>query len=147
MDDETMKTENRIQLLRGSFWIAAILDGIYALNISLVWLIDGYSGFDPMRMIRFTSGVESRYAWGMVFAIMISWTVLMIWADRKPLERKDTIMLTAFPLLTVLLVDTIFVIAVGLVTLVDILAIQLVYIFLIILFTTSYYLTKNLEQR
>jgi hypothetical protein len=141
-----MKDANSVKLLRVSFWIAAILDGVYSLNISLVWLIDGFSGFDPIRMIRFTSGLESRYAWGMVFALMISWTILMIWADRRPLERKDTIMLTAFPLVTVLLIDTLFAIAVGLVTLIDILAIQLVYIFLIALFTSSYYLTRNNEQ-
>ncbi|MHA1906659.1 MAG: hypothetical protein ACW98Y_05155 [Candidatus Thorarchaeota archaeon] len=141
-----MKTENRILVLRAGYWIGAILDGIYSINVLLVWLIDGYSGFDPIRLLRFTEGLPSRYAWGMVFAFMISWTILLIWADRKPVERRDVILLTAFPLVSILLADTFFAIAANLVGWGDILAIQLVYIFLIVIFAVGYLLTRRLEN-
>jgi hypothetical protein len=140
-----MRTENRVLMLRTSFWVGAILDGIYAINMSLVWLLDEYSGFDPIRLMRFTRGVESRYAWGFACSLVISWTLLLIWADRKPVERKEIIMLTAFPLVSGLLFDTFFAIAVNLASWADVLLIQVVYIFLIVLFTSSYLLTRTLE--
>ena len=59
-----METKNKILVLRISFWIGAILDGLYAINMSLVWLIDSYSGLDPLKLLRFTNGLESRYVWG-----------------------------------------------------------------------------------
>ena len=141
-----MKTENRVLLLRASFWIAAILDAIYALNAGLVWLIDDYAGFDPIRLLRFTEGMESRYAWGLTCVLISSWTLLLIWADRAPIERKAVGLLTAFPLVSGLLIDTVFAVSVGLVSWVDILAVQLVYISLIVLLTSSYFLTRALGK-
>jgi len=34
----------------------------------------------------------------------LGWTLLLIWADRKPLERKGIMLLTAFPIITGILV-------------------------------------------
>ena len=140
-----MKTESKVLMLRASYWIGAILDAIYAFNMSLVWLIDGYSGFDPMRLIRFTEGLESRYAWGMACVLMASWTILLIWADRKPVERKGVVMLTALPLVAGLLIDTLFATIMNLVPWVDMLPLQLSYIFLILLFIFSYLLAKTIQ--
>ncbi|MHA1988270.1 MAG: hypothetical protein ACW98D_16665 [Promethearchaeota archaeon] len=140
-----MENTNRIKLIRVSYWIAAILDGIYAINIGLVWLIDDYSGFDPIKMVRFTGGLESRYAWGFACVLVTTWTILLIWADRKPIERRDVILLTAFPVVSGLFVDTIFAITNDLVTWIEILLVQLVYIFLIVLLLSSYVLTRNVE--
>ncbi|MHA2105663.1 MAG: hypothetical protein ACW981_19730 [Candidatus Hodarchaeales archaeon] len=141
-----METKNKVLVLRVSFWIGAILDGMYAINMSLVWLIDSYSGFDPIRLIKFTSSLESRYVWGMAAVFMISWTILLVWADRKPVERKSVILLTAFPLISGFLLDTFFAINTNLVTWEDMFLIQLVYVCLIVLFTSSYLLTRNLES-
>ena len=141
-----MKSENRMLLLRTSFWIGAILDGIYAVNMGLVWLIDGYSGFDPLGLMRFAEGLQSSYPWGIACVFMTSWTTLLVWADRKPIERKDVLLLTAFPLISGLLIDTFFAIVTNLATWVDMLPTQLVYVFLMVLFTTSYLLTRTLEH-
>jgi hypothetical protein len=62
-----------ILLLRLSYWIAAIADFIIAI---LAWM--------PERM-----GVtEAVYPMGLVSAIAFSWGVLLVMADRKPLERR-----------------------------------------------------------
>ncbi len=62
-----------ILLLRISYWIAAIADFGIAI---LVWI--------PERM-----GVaETVYPMGLASAIAFSWGVLLLIADRKPLERK-----------------------------------------------------------
>ena len=63
----------QILLLRLSYWIAAIAD--FAIAI-LVWM--------PQRM-----GVaETVYPMGLASAIAFSWGVMLIVADRKPMERK-----------------------------------------------------------
>ena len=122
---------NKVIWLRISYWAGAIGDFLIAI-FALI----------PERM-----GVPSYvYPMGMMSAVAFSWGCMLIWADRKPVERKDVIMLTAFPLVTGLLLDTFFAIAVNLVSWTDILLIQLVYLFLIVLFISSYILTRTLEQ-
>ena len=62
-----------ILLLRLSYWIAAIADFIIAI---LVWI--------PERM-----GVdEVAYPMGLASVTIFSWTVMLLIADRKPIERK-----------------------------------------------------------
>ena len=62
-----------ILLLRTSYWIAAIADFGIAI---LVWV--------PERM-----GVtEIVYPMGLASAVAFSWAVLLLAADRKPLERR-----------------------------------------------------------
>ncbi|MHA2232503.1 MAG: hypothetical protein ACXAB4_08420 [Candidatus Hodarchaeales archaeon] len=138
--------ENKVLLLRIAFWIGAVMDGIYALNMSLVWLIDSYSGVDPIQLMRFTSGLESRYAWGVAASLMVAWTCLLIWADRKPVERKDVLLLTAFPLLFSLLIDVVFAIATDLAVAQEMALTGLAYIGLIMLFALSYWNARNIES-
>ena len=60
-------------MLRLSYWIAAISDFVIAV---LVWM--------PERM-----GVpEVVYPMGLASVIAFSWGVILVMADRKPLERK-----------------------------------------------------------
>jgi len=138
----SMGTTNRIKLLRISFWVGALLDGIYAINMGLVWLNDSYSGIDPLRLMRFTEGLQSRYVWGIACSLMLGLTFLLLWAAKKPLERRGVIMLTAFPVVTGLLLDSFYAISVNLAKWTDVLALQAVYVVLIVLFTSSYLLTR-----
>lgn len=65
--------KNNVNLLRISYWVAAIADFI----IAVVVLI-------PDRM-----GVpEFVYPMGLMSAVAFSWGVMLILADRKPLERR-----------------------------------------------------------
>ena len=62
-----------ILLLRLSYWSAAIADFIVAI---LVWI--------PERM-----GVEEvAYPMGLASVTIFSWTIILLIADRKPIERK-----------------------------------------------------------
>jgi hypothetical protein len=137
-----MNEKTRIKILRAGFWTGGILDGVYAINMALVWLIDSYSGFDPIKIMRFTAGLQSRYAWGFACVMVTGWTMLLFWADRKPLERRGVILLTAFPVVSGLLIDSIFAVLVNLETWGKMMPIQIVYVFLITLFTSGYYLTR-----
>ena len=84
-----MKSFDKILFLRISYWAGAVLDGIAFLIMMfppLFALNNGLKNFDP--------GVEYRYAMGMGAPLMLAWTVLLLWADRKPVERKDILLIT-----------------------------------------------------
>ena len=75
--------------LRISYWVGAVLD----LFAALVML------FPPLfvlvnRPFTFQAGWEYRYAMGMGAPLMIGWSALLVWADRKPYERKDLLLIT-----------------------------------------------------
>jgi hypothetical protein len=45
---------------------------------------------------------------------MFGWTLLLIWADRKPVERKGVLLLTTFPVIFGLVLNNLSAIASGL---------------------------------
>jgi hypothetical protein len=68
----------------------------------------GIPGFNP--------GYEYRYAMGMGASLMLGWTFLLMWADRKPVERRGVLLLTVFPVLFGLIISGIYVVATGLIS-------------------------------
>ena len=92
-----MSINHIIKWLRISYWAGAIADFIMV----ILFLI-------PERM----GEVEYRYSMGLAAALMMGWTFLLIWADRKPVERKGILLLTIFPVITGLIVANLY--AVGL---------------------------------
>jgi hypothetical protein len=72
--------EHHIGLIRTSYWVAAIADFVVAV-LALI----------PARM-----GVEDFvYPMGLMSAVAFSWGVLLLFADRKPLERKWVLLPTS----------------------------------------------------
>jgi hypothetical protein len=81
--------QNVIRWLRISYWIGAFVDfvaGWMMLVPSLFAFMNRPESFSPV--------VEYRYAMGMGAPLMFGWTVLLLWADRKPLERKGILPIT-----------------------------------------------------
>ncbi len=63
--------------------VGAVADALAAVQMlwpSLFGLMMGLPGFAP--------GAEYHYAMGMGASLMVGWTALLVWADRKPMERK-----------------------------------------------------------
>ncbi len=110
-----------ILLLRLSYWIAAIADFIIAI---LAWI--------PERM-----GIaEIVYPMGLVSVIAFSWVVMLLVADRKPIERKWILIPTILVVTLITIVRTKF----SLDGSIEFsLALLLFAIALIILMTYSYY--------
>ena len=71
-------------LLRASYWVAAVVDFVVAFLVLV-----------PERM-----GVDGYvYPMGLMSAVAFSWGVLLLIADRKPLERKWVLLPTALVVL------------------------------------------------
>jgi hypothetical protein len=80
---------NAIRWLRVSYWVGAVVDfaaGLMMLVPSLFKLMNQPVDFHPTN--------DFRYAMGMGAPLMFGWTILLLWADRKPLERKDILPIT-----------------------------------------------------
>jgi FtsH-binding integral membrane protein len=84
---------SHVRWLRICYWTGAVADAAAGVAI----LIPGMMG-----------ETELRYPMGLASALMFGWTALLIWADRKPVERKGVLLLTVFPVITGLLASGIY---------------------------------------
>ena len=117
-----------ILLLRLSYWAAAIADFVVAILILM-----------PGRM-----GVtEITYPMGLASVIVFSWVVMLIMADRKPMERKWILIPTILVVTLITIVRTRFSLE-G--TIEFNLALLLLAVALIILMTYSYYCASKCES-
>jgi len=89
-----------IRWLRISYWVGAVVDALAAAQMLCVPLFEF-----GMRPSRFEPGDDYHYAMGMGASLMIGWTALLVWADRKPLERKGVLPLTVLPVVAGLAVN------------------------------------------
>jgi hypothetical protein len=123
--------KNKITWLRISYWVGAIADGIATLR---------------MLFPKIAYGVEYRYALGLGASLMLGWTFLLLWADRKPLERKGVLLLTVFPVITGILLAEIYSVTKGLITFEKMLPTGIFLVVLIALFIFSYFNAKDLQS-
>ncbi len=89
---------NHVTWLRVGYWVGAVADAVATVSLLI-----------PSR----TAETEFRYAMGMAAALMLAWTVLLIWGDRRPVERRGVLLLTLFPLIPALLAAVIYAGVVG----------------------------------
>jgi hypothetical protein len=88
--------KNKIVWLRISYWAGAIAD----LYVAFRWLFPQVFPDSSADM-----GYNLGMKWGV--SLMLGWVALLIWADRKPVERKDILLLTIFPVITGLMVTAV----------------------------------------
>ena len=86
-----MKSNDAVRWLRISYWAGAILDALAALSMLSPDLFAAANGLTDFR-----PGLEWRFAMGMGASLMIGWTALLLWADRRPVERSGVLLITLF---------------------------------------------------
>lgn len=87
-----MSESTRIKFLRISYWVGAIFDALVIvpmLSPQVASVAFGIPNFNP--------GNDYGYAMRIGASLMLGWVCLLIWADRKPVERKGVLLLTIFP--------------------------------------------------
>ena len=92
--------DSAIRWLRISFWVGAVVDCVAAIQM----LYPPLFAFG-MSIPAFNPGEDYRYAMGMGASLMLGWTALLLWADRKPLERRGVLPLTVVPVIAGLAVN------------------------------------------
>ncbi len=90
--------ETAVKWLKASYIAGAVADGL----IGILMLLPGRMG-----------ETEFRYPMGLGASLMFGWTALLLWAYRRPMERKGVLVLTIFPVISGLIVTAIWAVAAG----------------------------------
>jgi hypothetical protein len=79
-------------LIRMPYWLGIAADALWAVALlfpPLFFTLTGTPGFNPDLQVKLIMGVGG--------SLMTGWTLLLIWALRRPIERRVVALLTAFP--------------------------------------------------
>lgn len=77
-------------LVRTTYWLGALFDALAGLRMLRA---------DSVLPENLVAGPGFKYAMWTGAALMLSWSCLLLWADRDPLERRGVLFLTACPAL------------------------------------------------
>jgi len=135
-----MKRDDAVRWLRISYWAGAILDALATLSMlspTLFATTNGLTNFHP--------GVEYRYAMGMGASLMLGWTALLLWADRKPVERKGVLPITLAPVVLGLALNEVVAVRAGFLSVAMTLPVWLAQALITALFAFSYLKARKLE--
>ena len=84
--------KKRLFLIKVAYWLGIGADAIWAVGLlfpQVFGILTGRPDFNP--------DLQTRLIMGMGGSLMTGWTFLLLWAVRKPIERRVVILLTAFP--------------------------------------------------
>lgn len=84
-------------LLIASYWIGILADALATVILFSPAVADLV--FQPRS---FEMSANYLYVSRVAGALMLGWTVLLFWAQRKPVERADILLITLFPVVTLL---------------------------------------------
>ena len=125
--------------LKLSFIIGAIVDGLALVPMVIPWAAKTFWGFDD-----FTSSYY--YAQGMGASLMLGWIVLLLWAYRKPLERRFIALFTIIIINGMGLTEIILV-GLGYISLKSVLPSLVMQAVLLALFSYSFVLSAKAEVK
>ena len=87
-----MKDQQRMFLIKVPYWLGIAADALWALALffpSIFAILTGTPKFNP--------DLDTKLIMGIGGTLMTGWTFLLLWAVKKPIERRGVILLTAFP--------------------------------------------------
>jgi hypothetical protein len=106
---ETKGSTRAAHFLRAAYRLGAVIDAAMLLP-----MLHPPLGAAMFGIADFHPGPEYRYAMYVGASLMAGWTVLLVWADRKPVERRGVILLTLVPVMAGLISASIYAAASGL---------------------------------
>ncbi len=126
--------EYGVTALRVSYWVGAVTDALAA--VQMLWpALFGFANGIP----AFAPGADYRFAMGMGASLMLGWTALLLWADRRPLERKGVLVLTVVPVIVGLALNEALAVRAGFLPAASQAPIWILQLALAALFLSSYY--------
>ena len=87
-----MNNKQIVLLLHIVYWIGIIADGISTIVLLSPELAKASFGLQTIP-----SSGPYLYVSRLAASLMLGWTILLFWADRKPVERKEILLITVFP--------------------------------------------------
>ena len=87
-----LQSNKKMIFIKSTYWLGIAADALWAVAL-LVPSVFGIILSNP----EFNPDMQTRLIMGIGGSLMTGWTFLLIWAVRKPIERKMVALLTAFP--------------------------------------------------
>jgi len=87
--------ETATLLVKIAFLVGAITDGL-----AIIPMLSRRAGVMLFGGDASKDSAAYRYAMGIGAALMAGWTVLLLWGAANPIERRDILLLTVFPVIT-----------------------------------------------
>jgi hypothetical protein len=84
--------KKKMFFIKIAYWLGTGADALWAVGLlfpPFFGILIGNPEFNP--------NLQTRFIMGMGGSLMTGWTLLLLWAVRKPVERRVVILLTAFP--------------------------------------------------
>ena len=84
--------KKRLFLIKMPYWLGIGADALWTIGLfspPVFGVLIGNPEFSPDLQVRLIMGIGG--------SLMMGWTLLLLWAVRKPVERRIVILLTAFP--------------------------------------------------
>jgi hypothetical protein len=125
-----------VRLLRTAYWVGAVMDGLMLFPMlipSVGAAMFGISDFHP--------GPEYQYAMGIGASLMAGWTILLLWANLRPVERRGVILITVVPVILGMAASNIYEAASGMVEVGRIVPMLILQGALLVLFLAAYLLS------
>jgi hypothetical protein len=136
-----MNQSKAIKLLRVSYWVGAIFDALVIIPMLLPQVASVAFGIP-----NFNPGNDYKYAMGIAASLMLGWVCLLLWVDRKPVERKGVLLLTIFPVLTGLIFSGVYAVSSNLIPIGMMLPTWIIQGMLVLLLSFSYLNANKLNM-
>jgi hypothetical protein len=143
-----MDEKNKFLTVKVIYWLGVVLDGLFAVDMMIITL---FGVKTPLSTIFTLPGITDigspyRFALGIAAAMMWGWTFLLFWGVQDPLERKGTLILTSFPVITGLAVSNVFAGLNNVISFTSLILRPIIYLVLFSLFTIAFFLADRLQK-
>jgi hypothetical protein len=126
------------KLLMLSYWIGILADAMATVLLFAPSVANAVLTPQPFELTA-----AYLYVGRIAGALMLGWTVLLFWAQLKPVERADILLITLFPVVALLAVAAVLVARSGQIAFSKMLPIFILYIVLFCTFLPSYVWAKK----
>jgi hypothetical protein len=99
----TVSRETATLLIQIAFLVGAVTDGL-----AIIPMLSYRVGVALFGSGSSRNSTEYRYAMGIAASLMAGWTLLLLWGAANPMERRDILLLTVFPVITGIVLATVF---------------------------------------
>jgi hypothetical protein len=82
--------KEKLGLIKTAYWLGIVADAMWAIALlcpRIFGILTNSSDFNPNLQFRLIMSIGG--------ILMLGWTILLIWAVQKPIERRFVILLTA----------------------------------------------------
>jgi len=135
-----MNEKQIVLLLHIAYWIGIIADAI-----STIILLSPELAQSAFGLSNISYGEEYLYVSRIAASLMLGWTFLLFWADRKPVERRGILILTIMPVVVGIMMSGYLAVNSDFIQLQNILPLWVFNILLIIIYLFSFLKAKELK--